>query len=645
MSARPVYEKLCYYLGGIAIFLCILVAFGLFNHPLPFVDLIAYSYLNGISSRDISTGANFYVTQFSYILVHFIFRFLTIWGIGPVASSTAVFALQSFGIMVSFLVLIRACRIHWFVASLLSVFMISCYMGLGLAVWGGPLNFSFGVVLSLLSFCFFIEESPSRPKMIAGSFFAIACVLSHPFSLPILSILLFSVFIFSNREIKLYIAFTYALCISIAATSVIEFSQNIANSNSNASSISGLINDLMAGLITSDLSFLQLAKRIIGFLIFQSNTTEMLLGEKLISQIYFGYVTPLIVFAAFLISCIWLIALQKRKSIFNNTSKSLTVAVFLLFTYALIAPDSPFNVSIWPQRLLLAIFPLSFALVIIFFNHQNIKLFNSKFMLAAFAALLFLVPPAQIYQLSKLSKNFQSEVIQLEDVVLSTGITNSFFFFDNVDNIVPFWMRSVPFSLLVSESIKKNNLYYISEWHGHSQHNIRSSASTNKLPTSSMPIQRKCNGVNCEWIIPVPRFLSRSMQISIDEDTQSGTWYPLWVAGQEGAATLITVNFAKSGNSFRLDQLGYHEVLLIPGALCSGLKLQVDVVLDTFRKRVSIDCNGAVAEGNYPVVALALSQTDRLGVNNVTSSLGDVTPLAKIFPGEINENPIKKIEH
>jgi len=632
-------KKIHYYLSGIGIFSCLLLAFDLFNHPLPFVDLIAYSYLNGINTYDLTKGANFYVTQFSYLLVHYIFRFLTIWGISPIASSTAVFSLQSFGIMVAFLILVKGYRISSLNAGLLSVFMLSCYMGLGQVVWGGPLYFSFGVMLSLLSFCAFIEDSPTKGRIIAGIFFAVAALISHPFSLPILSILLFSIFIFSKKEIRVFIILTFVMCMSIAATSANEFTQYYEAKY-----------DLMAHLVTADLSLQKLMVRIAELFSFQSKAVVNLLGTELLSTMFFGYAASLIIIGAFLISCIWLVEMQKHKSIFNDTLKPLIVAVFLLFIYWLFAPDAPFGISNWTQRLLLAILPLSFALVFIFFYRLDIKLFKFWFINVLFSTMCFLVPTVHLYQLSELSKNFKSEIIRLEELILNTGIRNSFFFFDRID-VDPFWLRSMLFSLLISKRMEENNLFYITEWHGHQQHNIRSSASTNVLPTLSMPIHRKCEGfkayvidVNCEWLVPVPRFISRSMQISTNENTHSGTWYPLWVASQTGAVSLITVKIARSGNSFRIDHSDQKEVILNPGGLCSGLKMQVTVAFDTFRKKVSISCNGALAEESYPVVAISLRQTDPLGVNSVTSVLGDGTPLSKVFPGEINENLIHKIE-
>lgn len=131
--------------------------------------------------------------------------------------------------------------------------------------------------------------------------------------------------------------------------------------------------------------------------------------------------------------------------------------------------------------------------------------------------------------------------------------------------------------------------------------------------------------------------ISRSMQLEIDENADAGTWYPLWVAGQVGSATLITANFAKSRVVFRYDQWGYRDLLLEPGGECSGKALRVNVRLNAILRKIDINCNGAVAEAKYADATPSLSQTDRLGFNSITSTLGGTVPLAKIFPGKIVE--------
>ncbi|MCX6253826.1 MAG: hypothetical protein NTV31_05040 [Bacteroidia bacterium] len=133
--------------------------------------------------------------------------------------------------------------------------------------------------------------------------------------------------------------------------------------------------------------------------------------------------------------------------------------------------------------------------------------------------------------------------------------------------------------------------------------------------------------------------VSRSMRLSVDKDTDSGTWYPLWVAGREGSATLITVNFTKEGVRFRFDQEGYPATILEPGCKCSGAELQVSVLIDQFKRKVTINCNGSVAEGNIPDVLTSLSWDDPLGVNDVSALLEGKYPLAKVFPGKLVEQP------
>lgn len=134
--------------------------------------------------------------------------------------------------------------------------------------------------------------------------------------------------------------------------------------------------------------------------------------------------------------------------------------------------------------------------------------------------------------------------------------------------------------------------------------------------------------------------IRRSMQITVDKEAESDTWYPLWVAGQEGSATLITVNFSKSNVVFRYDQWGYKDIALKPDGKCSGTQLQVSIALNTLMRKISISCNGSIAESNYADVTPSISQIDQLGFNNVTNTLGGVIPLAKVFHGKIIEQTL-----
>lgn len=133
---------------------------------------------------------------------------------------------------------------------------------------------------------------------------------------------------------------------------------------------------------------------------------------------------------------------------------------------------------------------------------------------------------------------------------------------------------------------------------------------------------------------------NRSMQLSVNKDADPDTWYPLWVVGQPGSATLVTVNFGKSKVRFRYDQWGRHAVSMEPGGACSGTELLVSVRVEQFKQKVTVNCNGEVAQNDMPNGEAYLSLKDPLGVNHVTNNLEGKYPLAKFFHGTIVEQPI-----
>lgn len=134
--------------------------------------------------------------------------------------------------------------------------------------------------------------------------------------------------------------------------------------------------------------------------------------------------------------------------------------------------------------------------------------------------------------------------------------------------------------------------------------------------------------------------ISRSMQLSVDKDTDSATWYPLWVVGQPGSATLITVNFGKAaGVRLRYDQWGSPDVSLNLGGTCAGKELLVSIKVEQFKRKLTVKCNEVVEEREIPSVEHYLSLKEPLGVNGVANWLEGKYPLAKTFPGKVVELP------
>jgi hypothetical protein len=145
---------------------------------------------------------------------------------------------------------------------------------------------------------------------------------------------------------------------------------------------------------------------------------------------------------------------------------------------------------------------------------------------------------------------------------------------------------------------------------------------------------RHLDHVSREYVV------SRSMQLSVDKDTDPDTWYPLWVVGQPGSATLVTVNFGKSEVRFRYDQWGAPAVSLNLGGTCSGTELLLSIRVEQFKKKLTINCNQATAERDIAAAEHYLSLKEPLGVNSVTSALEGKYPLAKSFPGKVVELPV-----
>ncbi|WNV05351.1 hypothetical protein RP726_02805 [Candidatus Methylospira mobilis] len=137
--------------------------------------------------------------------------------------------------------------------------------------------------------------------------------------------------------------------------------------------------------------------------------------------------------------------------------------------------------------------------------------------------------------------------------------------------------------------------------------------------------------------------VSRSMRLVVDQETDADTWYPLWTTGVPGNANLVTVKFAKTGTQFRYDKWGCPAVIIEPGASCAGMDRRVDITVDHIdtQWKMAINCNGAVSAAD--TASNKIDMKDQLGVNGITSTLEGKYPLAKLFPGKLEETqPARK---
>jgi hypothetical protein len=133
----------------------------------------------------------------------------------------------------------------------------------------------------------------------------------------------------------------------------------------------------------------------------------------------------------------------------------------------------------------------------------------------------------------------------------------------------------------------------------------------------------------------------RKLRLDAASDVDlANNWYPVWVAGVAGDATLLTIRFGEF-NEFRYDQWGSPALDLQPGSECRGKVMSLTVQLMLIDKRLRIVCNGAVGEAQLSSTysSLQASGSVRFGHANGITSLDRSHPLEEKFPGSVLEIP------
>jgi hypothetical protein len=115
--------------------------------------------------------------------------------------------------------------------------------------------------------------------------------------------------------------------------------------------------------------------------------------------------------------------------------------------------------------------------------------------------LIITVLALQLYQLSQISHDFKRNSKELENLVLSKVNTNSVLRF-NPEEITPFWMRSVAFSLFTSDKLRERDIKFISEWHSNPQHNVRVPVTYPTAPSLSiLSLKGDYQDLKYHWVI------------------------------------------------------------------------------------------------------------------------------------------------
>jgi hypothetical protein len=132
----------------------------------------------------------------------------------------------------------------------------------------------------------------------------------------------------------------------------------------------------------------------------------------------------------------------------------------------------------------------------------------------------------------------------------------------------------------------------------------------------------------------------RKLRLDATSDTAPARWYPVWVAGAPGSATLLTTKFGEF-NEFRYDQWGSPALYLAPQGECRGKVMSLTVQLMLIDKRLRMICNGAEVEAQLPLAYSSFPSRGlaRFGASNGITSLEGKYPLEENFPGSVVEMP------
>jgi hypothetical protein len=130
------------------------------------------------------------------------------------------------------------------------------------------------------------------------------------------------------------------------------------------------------------------------------------------------------------------------------------------------------------------------------------------------------------------------------------------------------------------------------------------------------------------------------LRLDASSDPDLANWYPVWVAGAPGNATLLTIRFGEF-NEFRYDHRGSPALHLTPRGECRGRVMPLTVQLMEIDKRLRIVCNGAAAEVVLPSTYSSLQSSGavRFGQSAGITSLEGKYPPQENFPGSVVEMP------
>ena len=94
-------------------------------------------------------------------------------------------------------------------------------------------------------------------------------------------------------------------------------------------------------------------------------------------------------------------------------------------------------------------------------------------MVWASVAIGFAFPIALLSRLDDIGKRYQVEADKLIGALDSSQFSNCVMYYSGLENIRPFWLRSVPFSPFLDSELRARGVVVVTEWHPVEQQNAK----------------------------------------------------------------------------------------------------------------------------------------------------------------------------
>ena len=134
----------------------------------------------------------------------------------------------------------------------------------------------------------------------------------------------------------------------------------------------------------------------------------------------------------------------------------------------------------------------------------------------------------------------------------------------------------------------------------------------------------------------------RSLLLAADTNKiQPDVWYPIWVSGTPGNASLLTASFSEESRAtLRYDHWGYPPLFFFENGECRGSVFNLIITVDTAEDSLELICNSASVKKSLPTSSLfSLDAKPDFGSSHAIRALGSA-PLSEVFLGKLEEVPM-----